>query len=295
MSELASVSVVGVGIMGSAIATRLLGVGHRVTVFDLDAAKMMVMAEKGALKADNAAGAMAASDFIITSLNSAAIVRNAVFGPAGIAEKAHPDKMLIDMSAIDPVATKEMAIELRSKTGMPWVDCPLSGGAPKALVGQLTIMAGGEPEDVEKARKVMDSLCSNYTYMGPSGAGQTTKLANQILCAIGFQAVAEAVRFAEAGGVDATKLPIALAGGRADSHILQEFGAKMACRDYTPTGRIDNMLKDLESAQAFASAKRLPLPITSAISELHRLLVAANIGPEDSAAMMKYFDGFRSE
>ena len=138
----------------------------------------------------------------------------------------------------------------------------------------------------------MDSLCANYSHMGPSGAGQTTKLVNQVLCALGFQAVAEAVRIAEAGGVDAARIPAALAGGRADSSILQEFGPKMAARDYSPTGRIDNMLKDLEAVQSFAMGERLPLPLTGAVTELHRLFVAAGIGPEDTAAMMKQFEGF---
>ena len=176
---------------------------------------------------------------------------------------------------------------------MGWVDAPLSGGAPKALLGKLTVMAGGAAEDVARARAVMDSLCATYTHMGPCGAGQTTKLVNQLLCAIGFQAVAEAVRLAEAGGVDATQLAKALAGGRADSQILQEFGPKMAARDCTPTGRIDNMLKDLEAVQAFAHQQRLPLPLTGVVSELHRSFVAAGIGGEDTVAMMRQFSGYR--
>jgi 2-hydroxy-3-oxopropionate reductase len=229
---------------------------------------------------------------VITSLNTAAIVRSAVFGDGGIAEASPSPKMLIDMSSIDPVATRDMAAELMETSGAKWVDAPLSGGAPKALIGSLTVMAGGAEEDVQEARQVMNSLCANYTHMGPSGAGQTTKMVNQVLCALGFQAVAEAVRMAEAGGVDATRISAALSGGRADSSILQEFGPKMAKRDYTPTGRIDNMLKDLEAVQSFAMSERLPLPMTGAVTELHRLFVAAGIGPEDSAAMMKYFEGF---
>ncbi len=289
------VAVLGNGVMGTAIATRLLAVGHQVHVFDVDTTKSDALAEKGALKLANPASAFAVADFAITSLNSAAIVRAVVFGPGGLAETAAPGKMVIDMSSIDPDSTREMAAELMEKHGMDWVDAPLSGGAPKALLGQLTVMAGGSPEQVEKARLVMDSLCANYTHMGPSGAGQTTKLVNQILCAIGFQAVAEAVRFAEAGGVDAKRIPTALAGGRADSAILQEYSGKMAIRDYSPTGRIDNMLKDLDSAQACAMACKIPMPLTSAVTDLNRLFVAAGIGPEDSAAQMKYFDGFREK
>ena len=151
------------------------------------------------------------------------------------------------------------------------------------------------PEFHARLRAVMDGLCANYTHMGPSGAGQTTKLVNQVLCAIAFQAVAEAVRLAEAGGVDASRLSAALAGGRADSRILQEFGAKMAARDETPTGRIDNMLKDLEAVQGFALAERLPLPVTALVSDLHRQFVAAGLGAADTVATMRQFQGYRSD
>ena len=289
------VAIVGVGIMGSAIARRLLACGHRVTVFDLDRAKLAELAAAGALAASTAASACAESEFVITSLNAAGIVKGAVFGEAGVAEGAGAkgaSKLLIDMSSIAPPATREFAQTLRERCGMGWVDAPLSGGAPKALTGQLTVMAGGSEQDVARARAVMDSLCANYTHMGPTGAGQTTKLVNQLLCAIAFQAVAEAVRLAEAGGVDASRLAQALAGGRADSQILREFGPKMAARDMTPTGRIDNMLKDLEAVQAFAQGQRLPLPLTGAVSELHRSFVAAGIGAEDTVAMMRQFSGY---
>lgn len=289
------VAVIGAGIMGSAISRRLLECGHQVRVFDLDAAKVAALVALGAQAASSAAEATAASDFIITSLNSAGIVRAAVFGPAGVVAGGAAGKLVIDMSSIDPPSTRQFAQHLQEEHGMAWVDAPLSGGAPKALLGQLTVMAGGTAEDVQRARAVMDDLCANYTHMGPSGAGQTTKLVNQLLCAIGFQAVAEAVRLAEAGGVDAARLSQALAGGRADSRILQEFGPKMAARDYTPTGRIDNMLKDLEAVQVFSQSQRLPLPMSGAISELHRTFVAAGLGAEDTAAMMKQFNGYRAD
>ena len=294
-SDKAAVSVVGTGIMGSAIATRLLATGHAVTVFDLDTAKVAALAAKGASSAASAREAARASRFVITSLNSAAIVRSAVFGPGGIAEGADASGLLIDMSSIDPASTRAFAEQLAMSTGMRWVDAPLSGGAPGALAGRLTVMAGGAAADVDRARAVMDSLCANYTHMGPSGAGQTTKLVNQVLCALGFQAVAEAVRLAEAGGVDATRLAEALKGGRADSSILQEFGPKMARRDYSPTGRIDNMMKDLEAVQAFSGSQRLPLPLTGLVADLHRSLLAAGLGPRDTAAIMLQFSGFREQ
>jgi 2-hydroxy-3-oxopropionate reductase len=214
-----------------------------------------------------------------------------VFGPVGVAAGAGPGKLLIDMSSIDPGATAQMAAELLVSTGMGWLDAPLSGGVPGALAGRLTVMAGGTSEDFERGRNVMQSLCANYTLMGASGAGQTTKLVNQLFCALLFQAVAEAVKLAEAGGVDPARIPAALAGGRADSRILQEFMAKFAARDFSPTGRIDNMLKDLDSVQAFALKTRTPLPLTGAVTEIHRILVAMGLGDKDSAEMMRLLDG----
>jgi 2-hydroxy-3-oxopropionate reductase len=178
---------------------------------------------------------------------------------------------------------------------MRWVDAPLSGGAPAALRGELTLMVGGELADVAVARPVLERLAARITHMGPAGAGQAVKLVNQILCALNFLAVAEAVRFAEANGIDAAAIPEALAGGRADSRILQEFMAKMARRDFSPTGRIDNMLKDLETAQASALALRVPLPLTSLATDLHRMLVAGGLGGADSAEYVRLFDLARED
>jgi len=285
-----SVAVIGAGVMGGAIASRLLAKRHKVTVYDLDHAKVAALVAKGAapaLSPKQAAGA----DFVILSLNSAAIVERAVFGDDGVAEAGDASKLLIDMSSIDPEATRAMAARLKDRCGMIWIDCPLSGGAPGALAGRLTVMAGGSEADFQRARAVMGSLTANCTLMGAVGAGQTTKLVNQVLCAIGFQAVAEAIALAERGGVAAERIPAALAGGRADSRLLQEFGAKMARRDYSPTGRLDNMLKDLDGVQALARATKTAMPVTAAIAEIHRAFVAAGQGGEDNAALMRQFDG----
>lgn len=287
-----TVAVVGAGIMGSAIATRLLETGHPVRIFDLDHEKVAALAGRGALPADSAAEAVAQSEFCILSLNHANIVRAAVFGKDGVASAAGPEKLLIDMSSIDPAETADMAARLKAETGMAWVDCPLSGGVPGALAGKLTIMAGGAREDFERAHAVMQHLSANYNLMGPSGAGQTVKLINQLFCGVLFQAVAEAVKLAEAGGVDPALIPAALAGGRADNRIMQEFMAKFAARDYTPTGRIDNMLKDLDSLQAFALKTKTPMPMTAQVVEINRLLCAAGLGPKDSAEAMRLMDGF---
>lgn len=284
------VAVIGVGVMGAAIAGRLLESGATVGLYDPLAEKCAPLVARGAVPAGSPAEASTPAQFVITSLNSADIVERAVFGPNGIAAAASPDRLLVDMSSIDPARTAEMATRLRTATGMGWVDAPLSGGAPAAAKGALTLMLGGTDEDVARAEPLLSVLAARYTHFGAAGAGQTVKLINQVLCANAFLAVAEAVRFAEAHGVDATRIPDALAGGRADSRILQEFMAKMARRDFSPTGRIDNMLKDLETVQAAALARRVPMPVTSLIADLHRILVAGGLGPADSAEYVRLFD-----
>ncbi|BBF68021.1 NAD(P)-dependent oxidoreductase [Sphingomonas bisphenolicum] len=283
-------AVIGVGVMGSAIAGRLLDSGVGLRLYDRDPVQMAPLVARGATAAASARDAAAHASHVIISLNSAAIVERAIFGPDGVAQAADAGKLLIDMSSIDADRTAALAQRLRDETGMGWVDAPLSGGAPAAAQGKLTLMVGGATEDVDRARPVLDLLSAHITRFGAPGAGQTVKLINQILCANYFMAVAEAVRFAEAHGVDATLIPAALAGGRADSRILQEYMAKMARRDYSPTGRIDNMLKDLETVQASALATRTPLPVTSLIADLHRMAVAGGLGPADSVAYMRLFD-----
>ena len=284
------VALVGCGVMGGAIGTRLCEVGETLTVFDIDEARMLALAGRGAVTAGSAAEAATNSDYVILSLNSAEIVREAIFGPRGVAAGAKPGTMIIDMSSIDPPSTQALAAEA-ARVHLRWVDCPLSGGAPRALAGTLAVMAGGTAEDFETSKAVMKHLCANFTLMGPSGAGQTTKLINQVLCALHFMAVAEATRLAQDAGVDATRIPQALSGGRADSAIVQEFMVKFANRDYTPTGRIDNMVKDLNAVQDLARTTGTAMPLTATCAEIHRLLDSAGLGGADNAALMKYFEG----
>ncbi|MEM7445264.1 MAG: NAD(P)-dependent oxidoreductase [Pseudomonadota bacterium] len=283
------VALIGCGAMGGAIGTRLAEVGCDLTVFDLNADAVAVLVGKGAKAGASAADAATGKDFVITSLNSAAIVRAAVFGLGGVAEGAAAGTLIIDMSSIDPPATKALAKDATEK-GLAWIDAPLSGGAPKALIGELTVMAGGTGDHFEASKVVMSKLCKNYTLMGPSGAGQTTKLINQLLCGIGFMAMAEATRLAQDAGVDAAKIPAALAGGRADSAILQEYMPRMVTKDYTPTGRIANMVKDLNGVQDLARLTDTAMPLTAACAEVHRLLTATGLGNADQAALMEFFE-----
>lgn len=290
MSE--RIALIGAGAMGGAIGARLLETGARLTVFDLDPAKIAALTDKGARPAISAAEAAKDAEFVITSLNSARIVEIAVFGDAGVVEGAAPGTLIIDMSSIDPDATKAMASRAKD-AGLAWVDSPLSGGAPKAAIGELTLMAGGEAADVERAHHALRHVASNYTHMGPSGAGQTTKLINQVLCGLGFLAVAEATQLALDAGVDAEKIPQALKGGRADSALLQEYLPRFATRDYRRTGRIDNMVKDLNAVNDLARRTGTSMPMTALCAEIHRMLTAAGLGGEDQAAVMEFFGGVR--
>lgn len=285
-----NIALIGAGAMGGAIGTRLAQTGQNLTVFDLDPDKVAQIVSHGAKAAKSAAQAANVSDYVITSLNAAHIIEIAVFGKDGVAEGAKPGTLIIDMSSIDPEATKALAAKAAER-GLRWVDSPLSGGAPKALIGELTLMAGGRAQDVQDAHEVLQYVASNYTHMGPVGAGQTTKLINQVLCGLNFVAVAEATQLALDAGVDAAKIPVALKGGRADSAILQEYMPRFATKDYRRTGRIDNMVKDLNGAQDLARRTNTSMPLTALCAEIHRMLTAAGLGGEDQAALMEYFTG----
>ncbi|MBS3022836.1 NAD(P)-dependent oxidoreductase [Acidiphilium multivorum] len=259
-----AIGLIGAGVMGGAIARRLLAAGFSLRVHDRNPPKLAALAALGALPAATPAEAARGCPFVILSLNDAAGIRAVTFGVGGIAAAAGPETLVIDMSSIDPVATR-------------------------ALAGRLTVMAGGTSADFESARAVMDHLAARFTLMGGTGAGQAAKLVNQLLCGAGFAALAEAIALAEAAGVDAARLPEALAGGRADSAILREFGAKFAARDETPTGRLDNMVKDLAGAAALAAEAGLALPLLEAALATHRARVAEGLGAADTAALMRAF------
>ncbi|QDA36981.1 NAD(P)-dependent oxidoreductase (plasmid) [Paracoccus liaowanqingii] len=283
-----TIALIGAGAMGGAIGARLASTGTALRVFDMNPAAMEPLTALGAIATRSAAEAAQGARAVILSLNAPRIVRAAVFGSGGVAEGAASGTLIIDMSSIDPTATQALAHDA-AELGLRWVDSPLSGGAPKAATGHLTLMQGGAEADVAEAQQVLAQVASNQTRMGDAGAGQTTKLINQVLCGLNFLAVAEATALAKAAGVDAARIPAALAGGRADSAILQEYMPRFAARDYRPTGRIDNMVKDLNGAQDLARLTHTPMPLTALCAEVHRLLTAQGLGDQDQAALMEFF------
>ncbi|MFO1502816.1 MAG: NAD(P)-dependent oxidoreductase [Steroidobacteraceae bacterium] len=284
------VAVIGTGVMGSAIARRLLATDTVVVVHNRTPARCAPLVAAGAHLAPSPADAAKGADHVVLSLNSADIVEQVVFGEGGVAHGAGGGALLVDMSSIDPGGTAQFARRLRAERGVGWVDAPLSGGAPAALRGELTLMLGGDAGDIARAEPLLSKLSARRTHFGPPGSGQTVKLVNQLLVAQAFLAVAEATRFAESQGVDPARIPAALAGGRADSRVLQEFMAKMGRRDYSPTGRLANMVKDLDAVERAADAAGLGLRVTRLVNALHRRLVEAGHGEEDNAALMRLFD-----
>ena len=289
-----TIGFVGLGLMGQAFTRRLCGLGYRVTGFDLEAEKIATAGLHGVIAANSSAELTGQSDIILLSLTSTDAVRAAVFGPGGVVEAAASEigggKLLVDHSTSIVQATKDMAAELREQTGMGWVDAPVSGGPPAAAAGCLAIMAGGSDDDIAKARLLMADLAGQFTHMGPSGAGQVTKMINQVLVLNNYAVLAEALALAEAGGIDAAKIPEALGAGHAGSNMLASIYPRMVARDFAPAGFARQLLKDLDMVHDLAKELAVPTPMSSQTASLYRILNSKGHGELDGIAVLKLFD-----
>jgi len=263
---------IGIGLMGRPMTLRLLAAGHEVTVWNRSRDKLAPMLEKGASAAASPAEVARASEIVMMCVTDQKAADEVLFGERGVATGARPGLVVVDFSSIAPAAAVAFSKRLE-KQGVALIDSPVSGGVAGAEKGTLAIMAGGAAEDIERVRPVVMQLAQRFTRMGDAGAGQATKLCNQVIVAALMAVIAEAVRLAEGAGVDATKLPEALKGGFADSLPLQIFGARMAARSFEPSlGAARLMLKDLSNALEFAAARGVPLPMGEAAREMYRLL-----------------------
>jgi len=285
---------IGVGLMGRPMCLRLLAAGYPLTVWNRTAAKLAEVAAKGARPAATPAALARESELILMCVTDQHAAEAVLFGPDGVAAGGAPGKLVVDFSSIAPEAARRFAARLREEHSMGMVDAPVSGGTVGAEQGTLAIMAGGRDEDVERARPVVMHLAQRFTRMGDAGAGQTTKLCNQIIVGSLLPVIAEAVRLAEAAGVDARALPQALKGGFADSLPLQVFGARMAARQFEPAlGAVSIMLKDLENAAAVARERGVPLPMARTAAELYRLLVAQGHAEREPSVLVELLSGNR--
>jgi 2-hydroxy-3-oxopropionate reductase len=284
------VGVVGLGVMGHAIATRLLRERGELVVHDLRRHVADDLVKAGAEYCGAAAEVAERCDVIVLSLNTAHIVDEVVFGDGGVLSGwgVGEDGLVLDMSSIAPDRTREFARRV-ADLGHAWVDAPLSGGAPGALAGRLTIMAGGDDAAVSRANAVLGHLASRVTHVGGCGAGQFVKLINQVLVGIGFSALAEIAAMSRAAHLDPQAVLSSLTGGRADSALFQEFFVKFATTDLTPTGNIGNMVKDLGTAIAAARSEKLAMPLTDLVLAQNQELVAQGYGLGDNANLMRLY------
>ncbi len=282
---------IGIGLMGRPMALRLLAAGHEVTVWNRSREKLAPVVEKGARPADSPAAVARAAGIVMLCVTDQHAVAEVLFGPDGVATAGNPGLLIVDFSSIAPASARDFAAKLEQK-GIGLVDAPVSGGVAGAENGTLAIMAGGKAEHVERVRPAVMHLAQRFTRMGDSGAGQTTKLCNQIIVGSLVAVIAEAVRLAEAAGVDARMLPEALKGGFADSAPLQVFGARMAARTFEPSlGAVSIMLKDLENAAAVAKEKTVPLPMARTAAELYRLLAAQGKSEKELSTIIELLSG----
>ena len=281
---------IGLGLMGQAITRRLVACGHRVTGYDIVPDKMTRAAAHGVHPAGSAAEVTRASDVIHVCVMTKDDLAAAVFGAHGVAAGAAPGKVLVDHSTTEAAATREFAARLEAASGMRWVDAPVSGGPPAAEAGTLAIMVGGDAPAVAAVEPVLRDL-GTATHMGPVGAGQVTKMVNQVLVLSNYCVLAEAMVLAEAGGVDASKIPAALGAGYAGSNMLQRLYPRLVARDFAPAGYAFQALKDLDMVHALAKDLEVPTPLTSQAATLFRTLVSKGHGELDGIAVLKLYDG----
>jgi 3-hydroxyisobutyrate dehydrogenase len=291
MSPRPRIGFIGIGLMGSPMVLRLLDQGWDVTVWNREPSRLEPVVAAGANAAASPRAIAEASDITLLCVLDTNAVSDCVFGPDGVAEAGGGAGLLIDHSTIEPAATRTFAARLKAATGAGWIDAPVSGGPPLARTGTLTIMAGADPADWERGQPVLAALGGNVSRMGGIGAGQIAKAINQAIVGSGFVLMAEALRFAEQAGIDAASIPACLAGGFADSALLQRLYPQMQRRDFDPPQSFARqLLKDMNAVTAFAEALGLSLPMVQTARDRYARHVANGHGMEDSAAIIRLYE-----
>jgi 3-hydroxyisobutyrate dehydrogenase len=268
------------------MAANLLKAGFRLRVWNRTAARMEPLLAAGAEAGQSPQDVAAHSEITITCVSDTPDVQEVVLGERGALHGLRPGSLLIDMSTISPRATREMAGRLADK-GAAMLDAPVSGGSEGAARGTLSIMAGGAAADFERARPVFEAMGKTITHVGPHGAGQMVKLVNQILVVVNMQAVAEALLFAQAGGLDLEQTLAAVTGGAAGSWMLSNRGPQVIRRDWRPGFTIDLQQKDVRLVLEAADELGIPLLATSTVFQLYRTLQQRGLGDEGNHALVK--------
>jgi 3-hydroxyisobutyrate dehydrogenase/2-hydroxy-3-oxopropionate reductase len=284
MSE--TIGFIGLGLMGAGFCKRLIATGRSVVGYDLDPARRAEAEALGAALAASPAEVAERANPICIAVTTTKAVQAVVTGEGGIlSAKTRPGTIVIDFSTTEIGVTKALGAAL-AEAGIGFIDAPVSGGPPAAEAGKLAIMAGGAPETIEQVRPLAESL-GVFTHMGAVGAGQATKLVNQALCLTNYVVVAESLRLAEAYGVDAGKIPAALAPGLGNSAVLQAMMPRMVARDFAPKGYARQVLKDLEMLMEAGREQHLAMPMVAQATTLYRMLVAQGDSELDAIAVLK--------
>jgi 2-hydroxy-3-oxopropionate reductase len=281
------IAFLGTGLMGAPMARRLLGAGFAVTVWNRDPGKAEALAGDGAVRAETPADAGAGAYVVITMLTNAEAVKDVLFD-RGAADAMKPGVTVIDMSSIAPHFARDHSARLADR-GVDHVDAPVSGGVVGAEAGTLAIMAGGAEDVIDRLADVFAPM-GRVTRVGPSGAGQLAKLANQQIVAVTIGAVAEAMMLIEAGGGSPAAFRDAIRGGFAESRILELHGKRMVERQFTPGGSSSNQLKDLNAAMEAAKTLSLRLPLTAAVHAEFSEFVANGNGEKDHSALLLHLE-----
>jgi 2-hydroxy-3-oxopropionate reductase len=288
------VGFVGLGIMGRPMALNLLKAGHDVAVWARREQSMAPLLDAGAEAAKNPADAAARSQIVISMVGDAPDVATVMLGPDGVAEAAKPGLVAVDMSTILPDAAREIALELGAR-GIDFLDAPVSGGEGGAIAGALTIMVGGSETGFAFAKPVFEAMGKTIVHIGPSGAGQVSKAANQIVTGIGVLTIAEMFNFVRKNGVDPAKVREAVMGGSGASKILENHGGRMLARNFKPGFKSWMHQKDMNIVLQTAHKLGVPLPATAATAQMFNAMVGSGLGEEDSVAMLKLLERLSGE
>ena len=264
-----TVGFIGTGLIGTPMVQRLLECGLSVTLWNRTREKAVPLVEHGATLADSPRALAESCDIVCLCLTNTAAVHEVVFGHDGLAGVLRTGQLLIDLSSIAPDTTLEMAERLATACGAHWIDAPVSGGLPLARAGRLIVFAGGDAHAIARAAPVFDALAQRVTHMGGHGAGQLAKSCNQMIVACNLVTIAEMLAFAQRAGIDATRLPAALAGGFADSLPLQIFGPRMAAGIDTPRiGGLGTFRKDIDQVVRLAGECGAYAPMATRAAEV---------------------------
>lgn len=285
-SSAPTIGLIGLGLMGEGFAKRLVATGYPVVGYDVVAEKVGRAKGLGVVPAASPAEVAERADIALMSVTTTDAVADVVEGPQGFLSVAKPRvRVLVDHSTTEIDTTRALAARLDAHGATSFVDAPVSGGPAAAEAGSLAIMAGGNEAAIELIRPVMEQL-GRFTHMGAIGAGQATKLVNQTLVLTNYCVMAEALRLAEAYGVDAARIPHALATGHAGSNLLPVLFERMIARDFAPKGYARQVLKDLEMLNSAAKAQHLAMPMSAQALTLFRMLVAQGKSELDGTAVL---------